>query len=81
MRGIKLKHGVIFVEHSGVTIRINADHTCELSPILLPSLEWSLQSEPPSSWDYLTQSDFDAFGTEIRQQIQQIVAEFHDTIE
>ena len=74
MRGIKLSHGVAFVEQNGVTVRINADGTCELSPMLLMSLEWDLRCEPPHTWDYLTESDIEALGTDVRQQIEQIVA-------
>lgn len=80
MKGIKLSHGVTFVECDGITIRINADGTCELSPILLSSLEWELRTEPPASWDYLSQSDFDSMVAETRQQIEQIVARFHEII-
>lgn len=80
MKGIKLSHGVTFVECDGITIRINADGTCELSPILLSSLEWELRTEPPASWDYLTPSDIDSLGADIHRQITRIVAEFHKTI-
>lgn len=81
MRGIKLSHGVSFVECEGITIRISADGKCELSPVLLPSLEWDLRTEPPSSWDYLYQSDIDALGEDIHRQITQILARFHETVD
>lgn len=80
MRGIKLSHGVAFVECDGITVRINADGKCDLSPIQLPSLEWDLRTEPPSSWDYLTKYNIDAFDEDIRRQITQIVARVHDTL-
>ena len=80
MRGIKLQHGVAFVEYDGVTVRINADGTCDLSPILLPALEWDLRTEPPQTWTYITDSDIDTFGNDTRQQIERIVATFHEII-
>ena len=81
MRGIKLSHGVAFVEYDGVTIRINADGKCELSPILLMSLEWDLRAEPLESWTYISDSDVDAYGEDTRKQIKDLVAKFHRTIE
>ena len=80
MKGIKLKHGVTFIEWDGVTVRIDATGDCDLSPILLPSLEWELRTEPPSTWDYLTQSDLDSLDENIRQQIIKIAQKFHETI-
>lgn len=80
MRGIKLSHGVIFIECEGVPIRINADGKCALSPIQLPSLEWDLRTEPPESWTYITQSDIDSLEEDTRQQIAHIVAEFHEIL-
>ena len=80
MRGIKLQHNVAFVEHDGVTVRINADGTCDLSPVLLSALEWELRTEPPKTWTYITDSDIDAFGKDTLQQIERIVAEFHEII-
>ena len=73
MRGIQLSHGVAFVEYDGVTVRINADGTCELSPVMLPSLEWELRCEPPDSWDYICESDIDSFGKDTRLQIERIL--------
>ena len=80
MRGIKLSHGVSFVEYEGVTIRIRADGKCALSPILLPSLEWELRTEPPEKWMYITDSDVDAYGENTRKQIENLVKNFHRTI-
>ena len=73
MRGIKLSHGVSFVEYDGVTIRIKADGTCELSPITLPSLEWDLRTEPPATWAYIFESDLNE---STREQIRRIVEKY-----
>lgn len=77
MRGIKLSHGVSFVEWDGVTVRVNTDGSCELSPVLLPSLEWDLRTEPPETWTYITHADMDSFSEDTRRQIEHIAAEFH----
>jgi hypothetical protein len=81
MRGIKLSHGVSFVEYDGVTIRIKADGTCELSPILLPALEWQLRTEPPETWDYIFGSDLESFGEDTREQIRRIVEKYRAILE
>ena len=70
MRGIRLSRGVTFVEQDGVTVRIKADGTCGLSPIMLPSLEWDLRTEPPETWEYIFESDLNE---DTREQIKRIV--------
>jgi hypothetical protein len=77
MRGIKLRHGVYFVEYDGVTVRIKADGMCGLSPITLPALEWDLRTEPPGTWDYIFESDLDSLGEETRREIERIVERYH----
>ena len=81
MRGIRLRHGVCFVEYDGVTVRISADGTCGLSPITLPALEWDLRCEPPETWDYIFASDLDCFGKETREEIERIVARVREITE
>lgn len=81
MRGIRLSHGVSFIEHDGVTVRIKADGTCGLSPIMLPALEWDLRTEPPETWDYIFDSEIDALGENMRGQIEAVVAKFNKTME
>ena len=78
MRGIRLNHGVTFVECEGVTVRIGRNGKCELSPIMLPVLEWDLRTEPPEKWDYICESDIDA---DMRSKIEGIVAKFHRVVE
>ena len=81
IRGIKLKHGVCFVEYDGVTVRINTDGTCVLSRVLLPSLEWELRTEPPETWDYISDSDIDAYGEETRRALERIVEKYRRVLE
>lgn len=73
MRGIRMKHGVTFVEIDNITIRINADGSCDLSPVMLPSLEWELRTEPPQNWTYITSSDIDSYGEDTKRQIEEIL--------
>ena len=77
MKGIRLKHGVAFVEHEGITVRINADGNCDISPIMLPSLEWDLRTEPPDTWTYILESDITP---NERKQITATVAKFMENI-
>lgn len=81
MRGIRLSHGVSFIEHDGVTVRIKADGTCGLSPIMLPALEWDLRTEPPETWDYISDSDVDSYGKDTRDQLERIVQKYREVLE
>ena len=80
MQAIRLKHGVIFVKKDGVTVRINANGECEISPILFESLEWDLRTEPPSQWDYITEGDVMALGEETYNQLLDLINKTNDLI-
>ena len=77
MRGIRLNWGVTFVEYDGVPIRINADGTCGLSPIMFPALEWDLRTEPPETWEYIFESDL---SEDTREQIKRIAEKYRDIL-
>ena len=77
MRGIRLRHGVTFVEYEGITVRIRANGECGLSPISLSSLEWDLRTEPPHTWDYITRSDVDE---NTFREIERIVLHVHQIL-
>lgn len=74
MRGIAIQGGATFVEKDSVTVRISHGK-CALSPILFGSLEWDLRTEPPDTWDYLTESDIKGLGEELFSEIERIVSE------
>ena len=59
MKGIKLSHGVIFVTDGTHTVRLLKDGKCGVSPILYESLEWDLRTEPPATYEYLTNGDIE----------------------
>lgn len=80
MRGIRLSHGVTFVECDGVTVRISAKGKCELSPIMFASLEWDMRTEPPEKWRYLTESDIASLGKKTLGEIDRVVAEVKDVL-
>ena len=69
MRGIRLSHGVSFIEHQDMTYRVLPSGVCEASPILLSVLEWDLRTEPPHTWDYLTDGDIRAMEGGIYEKI------------
>ena len=77
MRGIRLSHGVTFVECDGITVRIMTDGHCELSPILFDVLEWDLRTESPDRWTYIDEADIDK---STRQQIEHIVAKVNEIL-
>lgn len=80
MRGIRLSHGVAFIECDGVTVRIGADGTCGFLPILLPSLEWDLRTEPPETWEYIGESYIDSLGEDMRRQFEAIIKKYNRTV-
>lgn len=57
MRAIKLKHGTVFLEIDGITIRISANGAVDVSPILFNALEWEMATTHPSQWEYLTEGE------------------------
>jgi len=62
MRAIKLKHGVIFAEWEGITLRYTADVGWEISPVMLPSVEWDLRGEGLDAYESVSESDLRALG-------------------
>ena len=57
MKGIRLSHGAVFVYDGLVTVKLSKSGECGPSPIAYPVLEWDLRTEPPSTWEYLTEGD------------------------
>ena len=57
MKGIRLSHGVVFVFDGVHTVRLSPSGKCEPSPITYHTLEHELQTEPPHTWEYLTEGD------------------------
>lgn len=60
MKGIRLSHGVIFATDGLITVRLSKDGVCGASPIAYEVLEWDLRTEPPESWEYLTEAELRA---------------------
>jgi hypothetical protein len=59
MKGIRLSHGAVFVTDGEFTVRLLPSGECGASPILYGSLEWSLRTEPPHTWDYISEWEID----------------------
>ncbi|MBE6645232.1 MAG: hypothetical protein E7612_07660 [Ruminococcaceae bacterium] len=57
MKGIRLSHGAIFVTDGVYTVRLLPSGECGSSPLPYHSLEWDLSSEPPHTWDYITERE------------------------
>ena len=60
MRGIRLSHGVSFIEHEGLTVKVLPNGECSIAKMMLEVLEWDLRCEPPSSWEYIYESEIKA---------------------
>ena len=60
MQGIKLSHGTIFITDGLITVRVKKSGEVGLSPVTYHNLEWDLKTEPPDTWDYLTQGEIES---------------------
>ena len=61
MRAMKLKHGVVFAERDGITLRF-LHGKWEISPIAYDALEWDLRGDGPDAYEYFTESDLRGLG-------------------
>ena len=57
MKGIVLSFGTVFVTDGIHTLRKTKTTDWQISPVSYQSIEWDLRTEPPDTWDYLTESD------------------------
>lgn len=73
MIGIQIRDGALFVEHEGVTVRVLADGTCDVSPVLYMVVEWDLRTEPPERWEYLTESQIKALEGGVYEKVLAVV--------
>ena len=55
LKGIRMKHGVIFVTDGLHTIRLLPSGECSASPISYAVLEHDLAFEPPTEWEYMSE--------------------------
>ena len=74
MKGIKLCHGVMFVKCDYTTVRVLANGECGVSPITFENLEWDLRTEPPESWEYVSEDEIRSMGSEIYEKILEVEA-------
>lgn len=61
MRAMRLKHGVIFVEQNGITLRLVGGRW-GLSPVMYDVLEWDLRGEGPDAYECFSESDLRGLG-------------------
>lgn len=60
MKGIRLSNGEIFVSDGLITVKLSKDGECGASPIAYEVLEWDLRTEPPNSWEYVSEAELRA---------------------
>ena len=72
MRGIKLKHGVVFMKRDLITIRY-ANGKWETSKIDLDVLEWDLRTESPDSYCEVDEADIKAMGDDVYNEMVALV--------
>ena len=72
MRAVKLKHGVIFAERNGITLKFVPEKGWSVSPIMLDVLLWDLRGEGLDAYEYLFESDLRGLGDEAWQKMLQL---------
>lgn len=80
MKGIQILNGALYVEHEGVTVRVLADGTCDVSPVLYKVVEWDLRTEPPEQWEYLTESQIKALEGGVYDKVLTVVDRVHSVL-
>ena len=74
MIGIQIRNGALFVLHEGVTVRVMKDGTCDISPVLFMALEWEMRTEPPTHWEYLSESRIKALDGGVYEKVLAVVS-------
>lgn len=69
MIGIKIKNGAAFVKHEGVTVRILQSGECGISSVMFEVLEWDLRTEPPHTWEYISEFEIKAMDVDLYEKI------------
>ena len=80
MKAIRLKNGVVFVKIEYSTFKVLPDGTCDFSPIMFETLEWDLKTEPPSTWEYLTQGEIYSLPNDAYQKMLEKLQKINDTL-
>ena len=57
MKGIRLSHGTVFAYDGRTTVRLLKSGECGVSPIAYEVMEWDLRTEPPESWEYVSEAE------------------------
>ena len=60
MKGIRLSHGAVFVTDGVSTVALYPSGECSIARITYHTLEYSLASENPDTWEYLYEDDIRA---------------------
>ena len=80
MKGIQILNGALFVEHEGVTVRVQPDGTCDISPVLYMVVEWDLRTEPLDQWEYLSESRIKALEGGVYEKVLAVVDRVHSVL-
>lgn len=63
IKGMRLKHGVIFVEWGGFSTYRYTKTGWEVSPVLYNVVEWDMRTEGPDAYEFLSESEIRALDT------------------
>ena len=68
MKGIRMKHGAVFVELDGMSYRYMRGKW-GVSPILFGTLQWELRTTPPDEYEHLTADDICGMGDGVYEEL------------
>ena len=79
MRGIKMKHGVVFMKRGLSTLKF-VNGKWKISNIDLNVLEWDLRTEPPDSYHEFYEEDVMAMGKEVHSQMIELFEKIENVL-
>ena len=80
MRGILLSNGALFVLCDNITVRVSPSGKCGISPVSYQVLEWELRTEPPHTWDYVSEAYIRSMDGGVYDKIMEIVTQTRKTL-
>lgn len=80
MKGIRLSHGTIFVKDGITTVRLLKSGECGISPISYEVVEWDLRTEPPETWEYISEEEIRALPDGAYEKIAKVIEDVERTL-
>ena len=80
MKGILILRGALFVLCDNITVRVSPSGKCGISPVSYQVLEWELRTEPPHTWDYVSEEYIRSMDGGVYDKIMEVVTQTRKTL-